>query len=137
MRAALEGWLPAWGVAYRWERRLGGFRRARPDSPHTALRNASFRGYADHLATDAFGEALATLLAGAADEPTAVMCSEAVWWRCHRRMIADAAALLHGAEVVHLMHDGRHAPHRPTEGVRRDGDRLVYDAGVLPLADGG
>ena len=59
---------------------------------------------------------------------TAVMCSESVWWRCHRRMVADAAALLHDVEVLHLMPDGRLTPHPPTAGVRVAGDVLVYDA---------
>ena len=61
------------------------------------------------------------------------MCSEAVWWRCHRRLIADVAVLLHDVRVLHLMHDGRSPPHRPTAGARVTPDGLVYDDGALPL----
>jgi uncharacterized protein (DUF488 family) len=132
-RAAMEAWLPAAGIAYRWEKRLGGFRRGRPDSPHVALRHPAFRGYADFMETAEFGQALAEVLGQAAAQPTAVMCAESVWWRCHRRMIADAAALLHRVEVRHLMHDGSLRPHRPTEGVRVEGERLVYDGGQVSL----
>jgi uncharacterized protein (DUF488 family) len=127
-RAAMQEWLPAAGVAYRWEQRLGGFRRADPASPNLALRHPAFRGYADHMRTPEFAAALREVLAAAA--PTAVMCAESVWWRCHRRLIADACTLVHGVEVRHLMHDGAQRPHLPTEGVRREGDLLVYDAGA-------
>ena len=130
-REAVEQWLPAAGVGYRWEERLGGRRPVAPDSPDVALRNAAFRGYAALMRTDDFRAALDEALAD--PSRTAVMCSESVWWRCHRRMVADAAVLLHGAEVLHLMPDGRLTPHAPTDGVRRDGDRLVYDAGTLPV----
>jgi uncharacterized protein (DUF488 family) len=131
-REAVEGWLPRAGVAYRWEERLGGRRPLPADSPDVALRNASFRGYATWMRTDAFRTALTEVLA--APERTAVLCSESVWWRCHRRMVADAAVLLHGAEVLHLMPDGRLTAHPLTDGVRRDGDDLVYDAGTLPVS---
>jgi uncharacterized protein (DUF488 family) len=129
-RIAMEGWLPAAGIEYRWERDLGGFRRAAADSPNTALRHPAFRGYADHMRTPTFRAALDAVLADAAEAPTAVMCSESLWWRCHRRLIADAASLLGGADVVHLHHGGRLEPHRPTDGVRREGDLLVYDGGA-------
>ncbi len=127
-REAMEAWVPEAGIAYRWERRLGGRRRPAPDSPHVALRNEGFRGYADHMETEAFWVALDEVL----HEPsrTAVLCSESVWWRCHRRLLADAATLLRGAIVEHLMHDGRLTPHKPTDGVRVDGDHLVYDVGA-------
>lgn len=133
-REAVAEWLPNAGVAYRWEERLGGRRPLVPDSPDVALRNASFRGYAAWMRTDVFRAALVEVLA----EPrrTAVMCSESVWWRCHRRMVADAAVLLHDVEVLHLMPDGRLTPHPPTDGVRRAGSDLVYDAGALPLGEG-
>ena len=124
-REALADSLP---VDYRWEERLGGRRPLPPDSPDVAMRNASFRGYAAWMRTDDFREALAEVLAST--QRSAVMCSESVWWRCHRRMVADSAALLHGVEVRHLMPDGRLTPHPPTDGVRVAGDELVYD--VLP-----
>ncbi len=126
-RASMERWLPEAGIGYRWDPRLGGFRKPRADSPHVALRHAAFRGYADHMESAEFAEALGELLIQAADRPTAVMCSESLWWRCHRRLIADAASLLGGIRVEHLAHDGRLAAHAPTEGVRRSDDRLTYD----------
>lgn len=127
--AALEGWLESAGIAYRWVEDLGGRRRVPAGSPDVALRNASFRGYAAHMRSAAFDAALRGVLSDARDACTAVMCSESVWWRCHRRLVADAAQLLHAADVRHLMHDGRVTGHAPTEGVRRDGAHLVYDAG--------
>jgi uncharacterized protein (DUF488 family) len=136
-RETMAGWLGEAGVAYRWEPELGGFRRALPrgaqgpdtGSVNTALRHPAFRGYADYMRTRAFWAALDRLLAEAADAPTAAMCSETLWWRCHRRLLADAAVLVRGAEVLHLDHRGRLEPHRPTDGVRRDGDLLAYDLG--------
>jgi uncharacterized protein (DUF488 family) len=132
-REAMERWVPGAGIAYRWEKDLGGFRKPDPASPNAALRHPAFRGYADHMRTPTFREALDRCLADAADVSTAVMCSESVWWRCHRRLLSDATVLLRGAEVVHLMHDGRSQLHRPTEGVRREGLDLVYDAGQETL----
>lgn len=127
-RQALALWLPQAGIAYRWEPRLGGFRRPREDSVHVALRHPSFRAYADHMSTPEFHDALVAALAEAASRRTAVMCSETLWWRCHRRLIADAATLLHGVDVRHLGHDGRLSPHRLTDGARRAGTEVVYDA---------
>jgi uncharacterized protein (DUF488 family) len=136
-REAMEGWLPDAGVAYRWEPRLGGRRRPRPDSPHGALRVPAFRGYADHMETQEFSDAVDELLVEAGKRPAAVMCAESVWWRCHRRLLADVAVLLRGATVEHLFHDGRLDPHRPTPEARVDGRRLVYDGGEpgLPLRE--
>jgi uncharacterized protein (DUF488 family) len=128
-RELMQEWLAEDEIEYRWEPGLGGFRKAGPGSPNTALRNPAFRGYADHMRTPAFRSALERVLAESAEVPTAVMCAESVWWRCHRRLLADAAALLGNAEVTHLGHDGRLSPHQPTEGVRRAGDLLIYDAG--------
>lgn len=127
-RAHLARVLPESGVAYRWDRDLGGFRRPRPDSPHVALRHPSFRGYADHMESAPFREALDRLLEEVREAVVAVMCAESLWWRCHRRMIADAVTLLGGCQVVHLRHDGGIEPHRLTPGVRRVGESLCYDA---------
>ncbi|HEX6420178.1 MAG TPA: GNAT family N-acetyltransferase [Acidimicrobiales bacterium] len=135
-REQMAAWLPEAGIDYRWEPRLGGRRRAQGDSPNVALRNPAFRGYADHMGGADFRAGLDGVLAEARRRRTAVLCSESVWWRCHRRLLSDAAVLVRGATVRHLMHDGRTAPHRPTEGVRRAGDRVVYDVGgdrPLPL----
>jgi uncharacterized protein (DUF488 family) len=148
-RAALEEWLPAAGIDYRWEKRLGGFRRPSPDNPDVVWREDMFRGYAEHMRSPDFLAAIEPVLAeaelaeaelaeaelaeaGAEPEThqVTVMCSESLWWRCHRRLVADFAAVARGIEVRHLMHDGRLEAHRPTPGVRlRDDGLLVYDAG--------
>jgi uncharacterized protein (DUF488 family) len=136
-REAMAGWLAEGGIGYRWEPELGGFRRPDPASVNHALRHPAFRGYADHMRTPRFWSALDRLLAEAQERPTAVLCSETLWWRCHRRLLADAAVLVRGAEVLHLDHRGGQEPHRPTDGVRRDGDLLVYDLGATPPLPGG
>jgi uncharacterized protein (DUF488 family) len=124
---AMERWLPRVQIVYRWEERLGGRRSRRPDSVNVGLRNASFQGYADYMAEPPFGEALTAVLDEARQRPTAVMCAESLWWRCHRRLIADAAALVHGADVRHLLHDGDLAPHTVTDAARCLGDVVIYD----------
>jgi len=132
-REAMEGWLVDGGIEYRWEKAVGGRRKGVPDSRHRALRHDAFRAYADHMETADFKAGLDRVLDAAADRRTAVMCSESVWWRCHRRLLADAATLLRGAEVVHLFHDGRLQPHPVTPEARREGDDVVYDGGSSPL----
>jgi len=133
-RAALEEWLPANGIAYRWEKRLGGFRRPGPDNPDVAWREEMFRGYAEHMRTPGFASAIDAVLAEAQTRQVTVMCSESLWWRCHRRLVADFVSIARGVEVRHLMHDGRLAEHRPSPGVRlRDDGLLAYDAGQATL----
>jgi uncharacterized protein (DUF488 family) len=133
-RAAMEEWLPEAGIAYRWEKRLGGFRRPGPDNPDITWREEMFRGYAEYMRTPEFTAAIDAVLADAARRQVAVMCSESLWWRCHRRLVADFVSLARGIPVEHLMHDGRVQPHRPSDGVRgRDDGLLVYDAGQAPL----
>jgi uncharacterized protein (DUF488 family) len=133
-RDELSRWLPASGIAYRWEKALGGFRKPRPDSPNRRLRNDSFRGYADYMETESFRVALDQVLAEAARRAVVVMCSESVWWRCHRRLVADFAVVARAFPVEHLMHDGGLVPHRVTEGARLSDDGLVrYDAGEPDL----
>ncbi|WP_425597480.1 DUF488 family protein [Streptomyces tendae] len=128
LRDRLARWMPEEGLGYRWERRLGGFRKPAPDSPDVVWRNASFRAYAGHTRSPEFVAAMDELLAGAAQERTAVMCGEAVWWRCHRRLIADFAVLARGIPADHLMHDGRLTAHSPTPGARlRTDGLLVYN----------
>ncbi|MFC4495366.1 DUF488 family protein [Streptomyces ovatisporus] len=127
-RGELERWLPEYGIDYRWEKRLGGFRNVPDDSPDVVWQNSAFRGYAAHTRTHEFVTAADRLLTEAVRTRTAVMCSEAVWWRCHRRLIADFAVLVRGVPVLHLMHDGRLTPHTPMRGARvRDDGLLVYD----------
>jgi uncharacterized protein (DUF488 family) len=134
-RAALEEWLPAAGVTYRWEKRLGGFRRPSPDNPDVVWREDMFRGYAEHMRSADFLSAVDAVLGEAEiHRYVTVMCSESLWWRCHRRLVADFAVVARGVDVRHLMHDGRLEEHRPTPGVRlRDDGLLVYDAGQAPL----
>jgi len=131
MSDAMAQWLPASGLGYRWEPRLGGRRRLPKGvaSPDTWWRVESFRAYAAYMRTEEFGDALTELLAGLDAARTLIMCSESLWWRCHRRMVSDAAALLHGVDVHHLAHDGTLAPHRPSAGARVVAGQLVYVGG--------
>jgi uncharacterized protein (DUF488 family) len=123
--AALSEALREIGIAYRHAEDLGGRRHPASDSPNTGLRNDGFRGYADWMASDAFREAFATLLSESCDRRTAVMCAETPWWKCHRRLIADASVLLAKTPVVHLI-SGKQSGHRLTEGVTVLGGRLLY-----------
>ena len=133
-RAELERWLPAHGISYRWEKRLGGFRRPEPGSPDVAWQEDAFRGYAGHMRQPDFIAAIDEVLAQTATEHVVVMCSESVWWRCHRRLIADFAEIARGVPVRHLMHDGRLAMHHRSPGVRLRADGLlVYDGGQEQL----
>lgn len=114
------------GIAYAHAADLGGRRRPSPDSPNAGLRNDGFRGYADWMRGDAFGTAFARLLEAAGREFTVVMCAETPWWKCHRRLIADAAVLLANANVVHLV-SGKPVAHLLTAGVTLDeAGHLVY-----------
>jgi uncharacterized protein (DUF488 family) len=130
---ALAQRLPGRGVAYVELPRLGGWRRAVPDSPNGAWRNLSFRGYADHAMSEDFGEGLTELRELAAVQPTAMMCAEAVWWRCHRRLVADRLVIA-GDTVCHIAADGRTSLHRLTEFavVSTDGP-LTYPASAARL----
>jgi uncharacterized protein (DUF488 family) len=118
------------GIAYMWRgREMGGWRRARPDTRHRAIRSPGFRGYADHMEGEEFRQALREVLQAAERGPTAVMCAESLWWRCHRRMIADAV-VAGGDEARHIMEGGRQDPHRLHPAARIvDGDP-VYDRPV-------
>jgi uncharacterized protein (DUF488 family) len=132
----MERWLAEAGIHYRWEPALGGRRRTRAGSPNTALRHPAFRGYADHMASAEFTPALDRLLDEAGAQTTAAMCAETLWWRCHRRLLADAAVLLRDAAVMHLDHRGQLHEHRLTDGVRVVGQLLQYDVGSPPPLPG-
>ena len=133
-RAAMSEWLPEAGICYRWEKRLGGFRKPSPDNPDVAWREDMFRGYAEHMRSAGFLEAIDGVLAEAAGRQVAVMCSESLWWRCHRRLVADFVSAARGVDVRHLMHDGRTQEHRPCPGLRLRADGLlVYDGGQATL----
>ena len=127
-REALEAWLPEAGIDYRWEERLGGRRRLPAGEPVADgwWTVAQFAAYAAYTRTPEFGAALDEVLAESADRLVAVMCSEYVWWRCHRRLIADVAVLARRAPVHHLMPDGRLAGHRPSEGAVLDGGSVRW-----------
>jgi uncharacterized protein (DUF488 family) len=127
-RESLEVWLPALGIGYRWEARLGGRRRLPPGEPVADgwWTVAQFAAYAAHTRTPEFAVALDEVLTEAAGTTVAVMCSESVWWRCHRRLIADVVVLGRGLPVTHLMPDGRLAPHRPSDGAVLGADGHVH-----------
>jgi uncharacterized protein (DUF488 family) len=128
---ALERSLPERGLAYVRLRELGGWRRAFAESPNDAWRNRSFRAYADYAMSDEFLAGLARLRDLAARRPTAMMCSEALWWRCHRRLIADRLVVA-GDTVLHIGSDGRTSAHElaPFAVVGADG-RVTYPAASL------
>jgi uncharacterized protein (DUF488 family) len=112
-------------IAYRSVPELGGRRAPRPDSRNTAWRNASFRGYADYMDTPEFNAALDRLVSGAATSRTAIMCAEAVWWQCHRSLIADALKA-RGIEVLHILDGPKVAEHPYTAAARVVDGRLEY-----------
>jgi 3-methyladenine DNA glycosylase/8-oxoguanine DNA glycosylase len=130
---ALPAALRARGIAYAHLTELGGLRHARRDSPNTGWRNASFRGYADYMQTPEFERGLEQLRALTDRGPVALMCAEAVPWRCHRSLIADALTA-RGAEVAHIASVHRANPHRLTPFARVDGARVTYPGDVaLPV----
>ncbi len=131
------------GIGYVHLGGLGGRRRPLPDSPNCAWRNPSFRGYADYMETGEFHEALKELMMLASSQRVVIMCAEAVWWRCHRSMVADALAV-QGWQVRHIMSDGAVRPHRLTAPARIVDGALTYrasgpgdDAGACPEPAGG
>ena len=122
---ALAASLKRKSILYCWLPALGGRRRTRPDSPNDAWRNASFRGYADHMASMEFAGGMDELLVLAAEHRTAIMCAEAPWWRCHRALIADQL-LVAGIEVVHILDATRSVAHPMTSPARVVRGRLSY-----------
>lgn len=119
--------LAADGIAYTHFPSLGGRRSPRKDSRNTAWINSGFRGYADYMETDAFRSALDSLISTASADPTAIMCAEAVPWRCHRSLISDALTA-RGVEVLHILDDAL-KPHKLTSFARIIGGEPRYDAG--------
>jgi uncharacterized protein (DUF488 family) len=125
-REALAASLAAAGIEYVHEPDLGGRRAARPGSQHTAWRVEAFRGYADHMESAEFAAALERLIQRAAGTPTAILCAEAVPWRCHRRLISDAL-VARGIEVLHILGPGHAQPHELDPNARvLPGNRLLY-----------
>jgi uncharacterized protein (DUF488 family) len=123
---ALAGSLSSVGIAYEWRKELGGFRKVQADSRHTGLRSAGFRGYADHMQTDGFRAAREWLIERAAESRTAVMCAESLWWRCHRRLLADSLVAA-GCVVRHIISDTRLDVHRLHPAARVEDGLPVYD----------
>jgi len=123
---ALAERLEADGIEYVWRRDLGGWRKPDPDSPNTALTSPGFRGYADHMGSEQFDRAASWLIESSRERRTAFMCAETLWWRCHRRMLADAL-VARGCTVVHLMGRGRSEPHRMHPAARIVDGQVLYD----------
>ncbi|MDQ2807193.1 MAG: DUF488 domain-containing protein [Chloroflexota bacterium] len=113
------------GIGYVHLPALGGLRKARADSPNMGWRNVSFRGYADYMLTPEFAVGLQELIALAGQERVAIMCAEAVPWRCHRSLIGDAL-LVRGLCVEDIMSEQRVAPHKLTPWAQVSGDALTY-----------
>lgn len=130
--AVMEGWLAEAGFGYVHMPALGGRRKPQPGSPNDGWENEQFRGYADHMRSGEFKDGLRELLALCADARTACMCAEAQWWRCHRRMICDAA-LVAGHPVLHIMSATKLVPHELTEFAVVENGELTYPAPQLRL----
>jgi uncharacterized protein (DUF488 family) len=124
-KEALEISLPQYNMGYFHLRNLGGRRKANPDSKNTAWRHVAFRGYADYMETDPFKEGIKELEKIALKKRTAYMCSEAVWWRCHRSMVSDYLKV-NGWTVMHIMGIGKEEEHPYTGPARIVGGKLVY-----------
>ena len=124
-REALAERLASQKISYLHEPRLGGRRTARPDSHNTAWRNAQFRGYADHMETEEFKDGVRELLELAAKKRVAVMCAEAVWWRCHRSLISDYLKA-EGHEVIHILDEKKTEEHPFTSAARIVDGKLSY-----------
>jgi uncharacterized protein (DUF488 family) len=124
-QSTLESDLAGHGIAYCWLPQLGGRRSPAPHSPNTGWRHRAFRAYADHTASEEFAEGLFELLMLAEGLRTVVMCAEVLWWRCHRRLIADAAVSL-GVDVIHIRDTGPGETHRLAPPARLRKGILTY-----------
>jgi len=129
---ALSASLRGASVSYRWIEALGGRRRPDPESPNDAWENDAFRGYADHTESDEFAEGLFELLTIAAGVRTAIMCAELLWWRCHRRIIADVLVAV-GCEVRHIRDAGPTELHELAPPARLVDGMLTYASPVVQL----
>jgi uncharacterized protein (DUF488 family) len=128
--ASLASSLPAAGIGYVGMPELGGRRKPRADSPHTAWRADQFRGYADYMDTPEFTSSLERAMTLAADQRTALLCAEALPWRCHRSLIADAL-IARGREVLEILNEKDARPRKLPGFARLEGNRVVYDGGEL------
>jgi uncharacterized protein (DUF488 family) len=125
-KEALEVSLPQGNIQYAHLKNLGGRRKANPDSKNTAWRHAAFRGYADYMETSGFKNGIKELTKNALQQRTAYMCSEAVWWRCHRSMISDYLRS-QGWDVMHIMGIGKAELHSYTGPARIVNGKLNYE----------
>lgn len=120
-------------IEYKWLKRLGGRRpKSGADSPHVAWTLAAFRSYADYCDTDDFAAGLAELTGIATASRTAIMCSEGLWWRCHRRIVSDQMTV-RGWQVEHILPNGRLAEHHVPDFASIVDGRIIYDGGQPPL----
>ena len=127
-REALAKSLGERGIRYEHFPELGGRRKAKPDSKNTAWRNEMFRGYADYMETDDFQKGIVRLVELAEKSgPTAIMCAEAVWWRCHRSLISDFLKA-HGVEAIHILNEKKTEPHPFTSAATIVSGELSYRA---------
>lgn len=124
---ALQSALAASLIDYVHLAALGGLRHAHKDSPNTGWRNAGFRGYADYMQTAAFADGLERLIAIGRERRTAIMCAEAVPWRCHRSLVADALSI-HGIPAIEILSETSCRPHTLTPFAHVDGTRITYPA---------
>jgi len=124
-REKLASTLEDQGIGYAHLAELGGLRHPRKDSPNSGWRNDSFRGYADYMQTEQFQTGLNNLIALAMEYATAIMCAEAVPWRCHRSLIGDALAV-RGIEVIDVLSERKAKAHALTPWARVDGLRITY-----------
>ena len=131
-RERLAGQLRRIGIEYTHMPTLGGLRHARPDSPNGGWRNASFRGFADYMQTPEFEAGLEALIEATARARTVIMCAEAVPWRCHRSLIADALSA-RGIRVEHILSATRAERHALTAFATLEGTRVTYPPEPLPL----
>ena len=129
---ALASTLAAVGMDFVHIRALGGLRRAHKDSPNAGWRNDSFRGYADYMQTEAFAHALETLIQLGRSKRIAIMCAEAVPWRCHRSLVADALSL-RGIPVVEILSETSYRMHKLTSFAQVEGMRITYPPGQATL----
>lgn len=133
---ALRSSLAGANIGYEPFPELGGRRRVQPDSPNDAWRNASFRGYADYMRTAEFKQGLSRLLRAAESQRVAIMCSEAVWWRCHRALIADQLKVM-GHTVIHLLSATKQQEHPYSSAASVVDGELSYAAGPRSETDDG
>jgi uncharacterized protein (DUF488 family) len=125
VREALDAFLAGHAIVYRHFPALGGLRKPRADSINTAWQNDSFRGYADYMQTPAFEDGIADLLTFAQNGRTTVMCAEALWWQCHRRLLSDAL-IVRGVPVLHILSADDPKPHELSAFARPEGAKVIY-----------